>query len=209
MTDGNAGTGGRNATDNGPTGPRDPATPRPRDPATARLAWLLPVILLLAFVGYASVRKQQPQSITAALARGERPAAPGFRLRRLDGPGMLALSELRGKVVVVNFWASWCIPCKDEAPQLERLWQTYRNRGLVVVGVNIQDLEQKARAFIAQTGATYPNVRDMDGAVYTEYGLTGVPETFFVDREGRIIKKFPGAVVTWDAWQSAAEELLK
>jgi cytochrome c biogenesis protein CcmG/thiol:disulfide interchange protein DsbE len=185
-----------------------PQAQAPR-PAAARYAWLLPMILLLVFVGYASVRKQQPQSITAALARGERPAAPDFRLRRLNGAGMLALSELRGQVVVVNFWASWCIPCKDEAPQLQRLWLTYRDRGVVVLGVNIQDLEVKARAFLAQTGGTYPNVRDIDGTVYRDYGLTGVPETFFITREGRIIKKFPGAVVTWDSWQAAAAELLK
>ncbi|MGH2405817.1 MAG: redoxin domain-containing protein [bacterium] len=171
--------------------------------------WLIPVIAVLAVIGYAAIQKQRPESITAALARGERPAAPEFRLNRLDAPGAFALSELRGKYVVVNFWASWCIPCKDEAPQLERLWQTYRDRGLVVVGVNIQDLEQEARKFLAQTAPTYPNVRDSDGAIYRAYGLTGVPETFFIDREGRITRKFPGAVVEWSIWRDAAEELLR
>ncbi len=179
------------------------------DSGKGRLLWLLPVIILLVVVGYASVRKRQPQSITVALARGERPVAPAFRLKRLNGDGSLALLDLRGKAVVLNFWASWCIPCKDEAPLLERLWQTYRGRGLVVVGVDIQDLEQQARAFIAQTGGTFPNVRDADGTVYDAYGLTGVPETFFVDREGRIVRKFPGAVVSWDVWNAAAEELLR
>jgi len=177
--------------------------------AQARLLWLLPVIALLAVVGYASLQKQRPESITAALARGERPAAPEFRLGRLNASGALGLADLRGKVVVLNFWASWCIPCKDEAPLLERVWQTYRDRGLVVVGVNIQDLEQEARRFIAQTNPTYSNVRDVDGAVHRAYGLTGVPETFFITRDGRIIRKFPGAVVEWTVWRDAAEELLR
>jgi cytochrome c biogenesis protein CcmG/thiol:disulfide interchange protein DsbE len=175
----------------------------------SRLLWLIPVVAVLAVIGYASIQKQRPESITAALARGEQPAAPEFRLSRLNAPGALALSELRGQYVVLNFWASWCIPCKDEAPQLERLWQTYRDRGLVVLGVNIQDLEQEAMKFLAQTRPTYPNVRDIDGAVYRAYGLTGVPETFFITREGRIIRKFPGAVVDWSVWRDAAEDLLR
>lgn len=190
----------------------EPPTPTPsgidRRTALGALLWLVPVLALLLVIGYAAVRKQQPESIVAALARGRQPPAPEFRLPRFDG-GDLVLSELRGQYVVLNFWASWCIPCKDEAPQLERLWQTYRDRGLVVIGVNIQDLEQEAKKFLAQTRPTYPNVRDIDGAVYRAYGLTGVPETFFITREGRIIRKFPGAVVEWSIWRDAAEDLLR
>jgi cytochrome c biogenesis protein CcmG/thiol:disulfide interchange protein DsbE len=162
----------------------------------------------LGVVGYAAVRKQQPQSITARIARGERPPAPEFRLPRLDTGKTLDLADLRGRPVVLNFWASWCVPCKDEAPLLERAWQIYRGRGLSVVGVNIQDLEREARRFVAATGTTFPNVRDGDNSTYQAYGLTGVPETFFVDRQGRILHKFPGAVTQWSAWQEAIEQLL-
>lgn len=183
-----------------------PQAPGPR-PFVVALAWLLPVIALLLIIGYAAVRKQQPQSITVALARGQKPTAPEFRLPRFD-EGTLALSELRGRYVLVNFWASWCIPCKDEAPLLERAWNKYRDRGLVVVGVNIQDLETEARKFLAQTGATYPNVRDRDNRVNRAYGVTGVPETFFIDKQGRVVRKFPGAAVEWRVWEEAIEALL-
>ncbi len=162
---------------------------------------------LLLVIGYASVRKQQPESITATLARGGHPSAPDFRLPRFDG-GTLQLSSLRGQYVILNFWASWCIPCKDEAPLLERAWRQYRDRGLVVVGVNIQDLEPEARKFIRETKTTYLEVRDRDGAVSRAYGTTGVPESFFIDRQGRIVRKFPGAAVEWRIWEDAIEALL-
>lgn len=165
------------------------------------------MLILLGVLGYATVRKQQPQSITVRIARGERPAAPAFRLPKLDG-GTLDLADLRGRPVILNFWASWCVPCKDEAPLLERAWQTYRARGLVVVGVNIQDFEREARRFVAATGTTFTNVRDGENLTYQAYGVTGVPETFFVDRQGRIVQKFPGAVTQWSSWQDAIEQLL-
>jgi cytochrome c biogenesis protein CcmG/thiol:disulfide interchange protein DsbE len=171
------------------------------------LLWLVPVIALLVVIGYQTIRTQQPESITAGLARGQRPAAPAFSLPQFDG-GTLALASLRGKYVIVNFWASWCIPCRDEAPLLERAWREYRDRGLVVVGVNIQDLEPEARKFIAQYRVSYPNVRDRDGRVSRAYGTTGVPESFFVDRDGRVVRKFPGAAVEWRVWQEAVDTLM-
>lgn len=188
-----------------PTAPQDPTA---RRAAIGALLWLAPVLALLLVIGYAAVRKQQPGAITTTLARGGRPAAPAFTLPRFDG-GTLGMDELRGRSVVLNFWASWCVPCKDEAPLLERLWQEYRGRGVVVLGVNIQDLEPEARRFIAETKATYPQVRDREGVVSRAYGTTGVPETFFIDREGRITRKFPGAAVEWRIWEDAVETLLE
>lgn len=171
------------------------------------LLWFVPVIGLLLVIGIQTIRKQQPESITAGLARGERPAAPAFSLPRFDG-GTLTLASLRGKYVLVNFWASWCVPCRDEAPLLERAWRQYRDRGLVVVGVNIQDLEPEARKFIAQFKVSYPNVRDRDGRVSRAYGTTGVPETFFIDRDGRVVRKFPGAAIEWRIWQEGLDALM-
>ncbi len=168
------------------------------------LGSLAAVLGLLAFV---TARTQRPASITTALARGLSPAAPEFVLPRLDAQGTLDLTSLRGKVVVVNFWASWCIPCRDEAPLLEATWQRYRDRDAVVVGVDVQDLTDDAQRFLRETKTTFPQVRDRDNTVYRAYGLTGVPETFFVDRSGRIVRKFPGAVTDLAEWFKAVEDL--
>lgn len=170
----------------------------------ALLGTLTAVLGLLAFV---TVRTQRSASITTALARGLSPSAPEFVLPRLDAQGTLALASLRGKVVVVNFWASWCIPCRDEAPVLEATWRRYRDRGTVVVGVNVQDLTDEAQRFLRETKTTFPQVRDRDNTVYRAYGLTGVPETFFVDRSGRIVRKFPGAVTDPKEWFKTVEDL--
>jgi cytochrome c biogenesis protein CcmG, thiol:disulfide interchange protein DsbE len=133
-------------------------------------------------------------SLAAAANRGERPEAPDFTLERLDEEGELRLSSLRGKVVVVNFWASWCIPCRDEAPLLEQVWQDHRDRGLVMVGVDWQDFRADARRFADRFGITFPIVYDGPGDTGDPYGLTGLPETFVVDRDGRVVAAFVGPV---------------
>jgi cytochrome c biogenesis protein CcmG, thiol:disulfide interchange protein DsbE len=129
----------------------------------------------------------QDEGAAPKLGRGETPPAPGFRLDRLDQPGKLSLAAYRGRPVILNFWASWCIPCKEEAPVLESVWRRYRDRGLVVVGVDINDLRSDARRFARQNGMSYPLVYDGPGRTSSDYGLTGVPETFFVARSGRLV----------------------
>ena len=121
------------------------------------------------------------------LGNGRRPAAPHFDLTRLDRPGKLSLASLRGKVVVLNFWASWCDPCKTESPRLEAAWQRFRAQGVVVVGVDAQDFSGDARSFMRRYGMTYPNVHDGPGNVLPKYGVTGFPETYFVARNGRLV----------------------
>jgi cytochrome c biogenesis protein CcmG/thiol:disulfide interchange protein DsbE len=107
----------------------------------------------------------------------------------------VSLEALRGQIVVVNFWASWCYPaCYEEAPALERGWQVFKDRGLLLIGVNIQDKEEPARRFLAQFRHTFPNAPDLAGRVSVDYGVYGVPETFFIDRAGRIRFKQVGAV---------------
>ena len=126
--------------------------------------------------------------------RGDRPAAPDFTLERLDHDGALQLSSLRGKVVVLNAWASWCGPCKEEAPFLEQVWRSNRDRGVVVLGVDAKDFRADARRFADRFGLTFPLVYDGPGDAIGAYGITGFPETFVIDREGRVVRAFAGAV---------------
>jgi cytochrome c biogenesis protein CcmG, thiol:disulfide interchange protein DsbE len=155
---------------------------------------LLTIALLVGLLGW-KLLVEEGSGIRAALERGESPPAPGFTLPRLGEDGELSLEELRGQAVVVNFWASWCAPCRDEAPTLEAAWQTYRSEGLVVVGVDFNDFERDAIAFARENGMTYPLVYDRDGKLVEAYGATGVPETFVVDRQGRIVgRPITGAI---------------
>lgn len=165
-------------------------------------------MVFLGLLVFVTLRTNRPASLTVALARGETPAAPLLVLPRLDAEGNLDLAALRGRVVVLNFWSSWCIPCRDEAPALDATWQRYRERGVMVLGVNVQDLTPAALRFLRETRTTYPTVRDKDNTVYRAYGLTGVPETFFVDRSGRIVRKFPGVVTDPQEWFRAVEAAL-
>lgn len=129
------------------------------------------------------------------LARGELVHAPAFSLERLDHEGTLSLADLRGKPVVINFWASWCGPCKDEAPVLQETYERYRDRGLVVLGVDVKDFRQDARRFMRRYGITYPVVYDGKGSTIGRWGLRGYPETFFVDRSGKLVgDRIAGAV---------------
>ncbi len=158
---------------------------------TRGLRWLVPlsVVPVLALLAYGFTT--DPRDIPSPLVG--RPAAP-FALTGFDG-APVALEALRGKVVVLNFWASWCTPaCYEEAPVLERTWRTYRERGVVVVGVDIQDTDEAGRKFIGTFGLTFPNARDGSGKISVDYGVYGVPETFFVARDGTIRAKHVGAV---------------
>ncbi len=116
--------------------------------------------------------------------------APEFTLALFDG-GEISLSDLRGQVVVVNFWASWCPPCRDEAPLLEDAWRSYRDRGAVFLGVDYVDTESEARAYLKEFDVTYPNGPDRGSLIGRAYGITGVPETFFIDRQGTVAFAFP------------------
>jgi cytochrome c biogenesis protein CcmG, thiol:disulfide interchange protein DsbE len=114
--------------------------------------------------------------------------APAFSLERVDEPGTeLALASLRGKPIVLNFWASWCVPCKGEAKLLEQTWQEYRARGVVFLGVDYHDVTSDARTFLERHGVTYPTVQDGSGSVADRYGVSAVPETYFIDRRGRLV----------------------
>lgn len=120
--------------------------------------------------------------------------APSFELPSLSGDETVSLAGLRGKAVVLNFWASWCQPCKDESPYLEELWRERRGEGLVLVGVNEEDVTKDARRFARRAGLTYPLVRDKAGDLRDDYRLRGYPETFVVDRRGNVVEHVAGPV---------------
>ncbi len=117
--------------------------------------------------------------------------APDFTLTLFSGE-TLRLADLRGRPVLINYWAAWCPPCRDEAPVLERVWQEYQAKGVVFIGVDIWDSEDEARKFLDSYGITYRNGQDPRGTTAIDYAVRGIPETFFVDRQGQITRKWNG-----------------
>jgi cytochrome c biogenesis protein CcmG, thiol:disulfide interchange protein DsbE len=122
------------------------------------------------------------------LRTGPPPLPPLARpLRAALADGQINIAELRGVPVVLNFWASWCVPCREEAPILERGWRRDSRRGVLYLGLNMQDLTDDARGFLKEFGITYPTIRDPGDSVAKDYGATGIPETYFMDRRGRVV----------------------
>jgi cytochrome c biogenesis protein CcmG, thiol:disulfide interchange protein DsbE len=133
--------------------------------------------------------------------------APNFSLRRIDKPGTLQLASLRGKVVVLNFWASWCYPCNQEAPALEAATKKWGKR-IVVLGVDVNDPVSDARGFARKFKLSYPLVHDNHNVTSPKYGLTGLPETFFIDRTGKLVVHVAGQVEAPDI-QAGVERALR
>jgi cytochrome c biogenesis protein CcmG/thiol:disulfide interchange protein DsbE len=162
-------------------------------------------LLFLAFIALMAWALSNKSPITglSGVTRVGQPA-PDFTLRLFD-LGEVTLSQLSGTPVVLNFWASWCTPCRDEAPGLERTWRTYRDRGVTFVGLNLQDSEVEARAYLGEFAVTYPNGQDPDGTITVDYGIIGMPVTFFVNRDGVVERRWVGAIPEWQlvAWVDA------
>ena len=160
----------------------------------------LPLLGLLAY-GFTT----DPRAIPSPLV--QKKASP-FNLQVYGGDPM-TLEGLQGKVVLLNFWASWCYPaCYEEAPALERAWQRYKDKGLVVVGVDIQDTPQAAQQFMDRFRLSFPNGPDPGGKISIDYGVYGVPESFVIDKRGTIAYKFVGGV-TDETVAQQVEPLLK
>jgi cytochrome c biogenesis protein CcmG/thiol:disulfide interchange protein DsbE len=175
-----------------------------------RLLQLGALALIAALIGLlvnATLNKGEGQHLVSEVNAGTRPQAPDFRLRLVwarteTWPAALrpalvddvvALRELRGWPVVLNFWASWCSPCKAEAPRLNAAAREH-NGEVVVLGVDVQDFESDARHFSERYETNYVSVRDGGDSTYSAYGLTGLPETYFLDRDGRIVEHIVGEV---------------
>ena len=119
--------------------------------------------------------------------------APAFRLRQFDGRE-LALESLRGKTVVVNFWASWCVPCREEMPLFEQRWRAGRNQGIVFVGVAFDDDEVSLTSFLRAFDVTYPAGLDFDGSIARLYEVRGLPTTFVISPNGGVVRRWQGPI---------------
>ena len=149
------------------------------------------VLALTALLALGLTNRSSPTGRSGA-TRIHKPAPP-INISLYNGGG-ISPERYAGKPVVVNFWASWCGPCRQEAPLFERLWREYGERGVVFIGVNIQDAHADARAYLSEFGITYPNGYDEGGRISVDYGVIGIPVTFFINREGIVERRWVGAV---------------
>jgi cytochrome c biogenesis protein CcmG/thiol:disulfide interchange protein DsbE len=153
--------------------------------ARRRTVWLFVVLgLMVAFVALLAFGLRPK---TSTVLQGQ--PAPNFELTAFNGEfegQRFSLEDLRGQVVVLNFWASWCVECDKEMPVLEQAWRDYRNQGVWLIGVDYLDIDSEGLAYLDRFGTTYPNGPDIGSRLFQDYQSTGVPETFFIDREGVI-----------------------
>lgn len=141
------------------------------------LAFALVPALFIGFIGFTLFQTAPPETLV-----GQK--MPEFSLEKLGTDERLTSADLEGKAVVVNFWASWCVPCVKETPDLQAAFAKYEDQDVVVLGVNVQDSEKDALAFAERFDVTYPIVRDPSLSLYREFGVRGLPETFFINKEG-------------------------
>ncbi|MFL5846681.1 MAG: TlpA family protein disulfide reductase [Solirubrobacteraceae bacterium] len=149
--------------------------------------------LLAGLLVYGLVQRGDDRSLDAAVRDGKRPPAPDRVLPELEGAGSKSLADYRGKVVFLNFWASWCDPCRQEVPLLTRFQQKLGDRG-TVLGVTYKDDPTDSRSFAAKYGINYPSLRDSQLRLAPEYGTRALPETFVIDARGRLVAVSRGTV---------------
>jgi cytochrome c biogenesis protein CcmG/thiol:disulfide interchange protein DsbE len=165
------------------------------------LAVGIAVIALIALLVYGVNSAGPSRSLDSQVARGEKPPAPALKLTALDSSTVHTLADYKGKVVLLNVWASWCDPCKRESPLLERWHKRMQSQGGTVVGIDTLDIKGDALGFVSKYHLTYPQLSDHDGESIKKLGTSQYPESFVVDRRGRITALARGPVD--DAWMRA------
>ena len=178
-----------------PSSPAEPGT-ETRKRNLIILFSLVPLLLLFALLGWALAQSGgNPggfgiNSRFGELAVSHQPA-PEFVKEGLDGE-VVSLSGLRGKVVMLDFWSSWCPPCRKEAPALAQVYREYQDRNVEFVGLAIWDRQGKVDDYVQEFGVSYPNLIDDKGQIAIDYGVRGIPEKFFIDADGNLVRKFVG-----------------
>jgi cytochrome c biogenesis protein CcmG, thiol:disulfide interchange protein DsbE len=191
------------------TEPSEPQPPHRRSPLNWALMLLSLALVsgLLGLLVYRVAQGNPGKGLVDSIRAGQKPSAPGFNLkvlwpqadtwgtsaRRSLADGRVALTELRGTPLVLNFWASWCIPCGREAPRLNASARAHRG-DVLFLGLDVKDFSSDARRFLRKHDVNYVSLRDGGEGIYTDYGLTGLPETYFVDRRGHIVEHVIGEV---------------
>ncbi len=187
------------------TVPQSAETPTRRSRKLLFGTAIFAVLVVLALFMVRAIQKMAPPL--------ENGMAPAFELKTYEGQ-TIRLSDLRGKAVAVNFWASWCQPCREEAPRLQAAWRKYKDRGFVLVGVDYLDPESDARKYMKEFDLTYPNGPDIGTLISQAYNITGVPETYFITRDGKILSGKDADGKAYGNWigpisQAALEERIE
>ena len=162
----------------------------------ARVYWPVTIAaaLLVGLLAYGLTTTGTDTTLDDAMSRGERADQPARdALPRLGGDGAGSLADYKGKVVLVNVWASWCEPCRDELPLIEKAHKTLQARGGTVVGIDVKENSAAALKAVDEFDLTFPNLRDRDGSFVRKWGQSGYPENFVIDRQGRVaaVRRFP------------------
>jgi len=162
----------------------------------ARVYWpvTLAAALLVALLAYGLTTTGTDTTLDSAMARGDRVDAPtSAALPLLGGEGTGSLADYKGKVVLVNVWAAWCDPCRDELPLIQKAHEMMESRGGTVLGIDVKENSGAALEAVDEFGLTFPNLRDRDGSYVREWGQTGYPENYVIDRDGKVaaVRRFP------------------
>ncbi|MFD1397110.1 thiol-disulfide oxidoreductase ResA [Kroppenstedtia eburnea] len=152
--------------------------------------WVRRVLMLImvgavAFAIYKTVSDGEKQTVEEGME------APDFQLQTLDGKEM-KLSELRGRAVLLNFWATWCEPCRDEMPAIQKVYEKHRDKGLVVVGVNIAESQLTVKGFVRQLDLSFPILLDKERKVVDQYRIEPIPTSLFIDKDGKVVRIVKG-----------------
>ncbi|TLN08520.1 TlpA family protein disulfide reductase [bacterium] len=167
-------------------------------PPKRALVWVLVGMGAVGLLLWLAVMVMGGLNLRQTAASGEEQAPElDFTVKKLDG-SPVALSSLRGQVVLVNFWATWCTPCKEEMPLLQAYYDAHKEDGFVLVGINVSDDVEDAQAFISQYGYTFPVWSDAAGNVLIDLNMNGLPASLVVDAQGRLVKRWIGPLAQED-----------